>query len=61
MGKIFTANSYFFFLYRYYNLDGTDFDSINKFLSSLVEKALYELECSYCIEVDDVSILYRDG
>nr|XP_022293850.1 activating signal cointegrator 1 complex subunit 3-like [Crassostrea virginica] len=37
----------------FYNLDGTDFDSINKFLSSLVEKALYELECSYCIEVDD--------
>ncbi|XP_061176706.1 activating signal cointegrator 1 complex subunit 3-like [Saccostrea echinata] len=37
----------------YYNLDGTDFDSINKFLSSLVEKALYELECSYCIEIDD--------
>ncbi|KAL5009476.1 hypothetical protein ScPMuIL_011781 [Solemya velum] len=37
----------------FYNLDGTDHDSINKFLSGLVEKALYELQCSYCIEVEE--------
>ena len=58
--KHFISNSIlvkiFYFCCSFYNLDGTDFDSINKFLSSLVEKALYELECSYCIEVDDVSI-----
>ncbi|CAG2249935.1 ASCC3 [Mytilus edulis] len=37
----------------YYNLDDTDHDSINKFLSKLVERALYELECSYCIAVGE--------
>ncbi|ESO93256.1 hypothetical protein LOTGIDRAFT_189896 [Lottia gigantea] len=37
----------------YYNLDNTDFDSINKFLSCLVEKALMELQCSYCIEIGE--------
>ncbi|KAK3097620.1 hypothetical protein FSP39_011463 [Pinctada imbricata] len=37
----------------FYHLDDTDFDSINKYLSSLVEKALYELECSYCLEIDE--------
>lgn len=42
----------------FYSLDSTDFDRVNRFLSSLVEKALVELECSYCIEVgeDNVSI-----
>lgn len=42
----------------YYNLDDTDHDSINKFLSGLVEKALFELESSYCLEIgeDNLSI-----
>ncbi|KAK7108639.1 hypothetical protein V1264_016337 [Littorina saxatilis] len=44
--------------YSFYNLDSTDFDKVNRYLSSLVEKALVELECSYCLEVeeDNVSI-----
>ncbi|XP_041352458.1 activating signal cointegrator 1 complex subunit 3-like [Gigantopelta aegis] len=37
----------------YYNLDNTDFDVVNKFLSALVEKSLIELESSYCIQVGD--------
>ena len=33
-------------------MDDTDHDSINLFLSNLVEKALFDLEAAYCIEVD---------
>ena len=43
--------------YSFYNLDSTDFDKVNRYLSSLVEKALVELECSYCLEVAEVSLL----
>ncbi|KAL4233009.1 activating signal cointegrator 1 complex subunit [Mactra antiquata] len=43
----------------YYNLDDTDHNSINRFLSGLVEKALFELESSYCLEIgeDECSVL----
>ncbi|XP_069462625.1 activating signal cointegrator 1 complex subunit 3 [Ambystoma mexicanum] len=37
----------------YYNLDDVGHDTINKFLSSLVEKSLVDLECSYCIEIGE--------
>ncbi|XP_013419499.1 activating signal cointegrator 1 complex subunit 3-like isoform X1 [Lingula anatina] len=40
-------------MFHYYNLDDTDHDSINKFLSSLVERALVELEASSCIGIGD--------
>ncbi|XP_078001399.1 activating signal cointegrator 1 complex subunit 3-like [Glandiceps talaboti] len=37
----------------YYNLEDVEHNSINTFLSNLVEKALVELECSYCLEVGE--------
>ncbi|KAB1275782.1 Activating signal cointegrator 1 complex subunit 3, partial [Camelus dromedarius] len=37
----------------YYNLSDVSHDSVNKFLSSLVEKSLVELEHSYCIEIGE--------
>ncbi|XP_074166319.1 activating signal cointegrator 1 complex subunit 3 [Sminthopsis crassicaudata] len=37
----------------YYNLDDVSHESMNKFLSNLVEKALIELEYSYCIEIGE--------
>uniref|UniRef100_A0A8C0HYS9 Helicase C-terminal domain-containing protein n=1 Tax=Balaenoptera musculus TaxID=9771 RepID=A0A8C0HYS9_BALMU len=37
----------------YYNLSDVSHDSVNKFLSNLVEKSLVELEHSYCIEVGE--------
>ncbi|XP_044531332.1 activating signal cointegrator 1 complex subunit 3 [Gracilinanus agilis] len=37
----------------YYNLDDVSHESMNKFLSNLVEKALIELEHSYCIEIGE--------
>ncbi|CAH1802861.1 unnamed protein product, partial [Owenia fusiformis] len=37
----------------FYELDNTDHDSINKFLSQLVEKALYDLQLSSCIQISD--------
>ncbi|XP_010789686.1 activating signal cointegrator 1 complex subunit 3-like, partial [Notothenia coriiceps] len=42
----------------YYNLEDVSHESINKFLSNLVEKSLRDLECSYCLEIkeDDQTI-----
>ncbi|XP_071112657.1 activating signal cointegrator 1 complex subunit 3-like [Haliotis cracherodii] len=37
----------------YYKLDNTEQDIINKYLSGLVEKALIELEGSYCLQVGE--------
>uniref|UniRef100_A0A452IL56 Activating signal cointegrator 1 complex subunit 3 n=1 Tax=Gopherus agassizii TaxID=38772 RepID=A0A452IL56_9SAUR len=37
----------------YYNLDDVSHDTMNKFLSNLVERALIDLECSYCIEIGE--------
>ncbi|XP_017674190.1 PREDICTED: activating signal cointegrator 1 complex subunit 3 [Lepidothrix coronata] len=37
----------------YYNLDDVSHDTMNKYLSSLVEKSLFDLECSYCIEIGE--------
>ncbi|XP_006824124.2 activating signal cointegrator 1 complex subunit 3-like [Saccoglossus kowalevskii] len=37
----------------YYELEDVEHDSINKFLSNLVEKALVDLESSYCVEIDE--------
>ncbi|XP_054637611.1 activating signal cointegrator 1 complex subunit 3 isoform X1 [Dunckerocampus dactyliophorus] len=37
----------------YYNLEDISHDSINKYLSNLVEKSLRDLECSYCIEIKE--------
>ncbi|XP_074043343.1 activating signal cointegrator 1 complex subunit 3 isoform X2 [Macrotis lagotis] len=37
----------------YYNLDDVSHETMNRFLSNLVEKALIELEYSYCIETGE--------
>ncbi|KAJ0066258.1 hypothetical protein NL108_004118 [Boleophthalmus pectinirostris] len=37
----------------YYNLEDISHESINKYLSTLVEKSLRDLECSYCIEIQE--------
>lgn len=40
----------------YYNLSDVSHDSVNKFLSYLIEKSLVELENSYCIEIGEVGL-----
>ncbi|XP_062952899.1 activating signal cointegrator 1 complex subunit 3 isoform X4 [Cynocephalus volans] len=37
----------------YYSLGDVSHDSVNKFLSHLIEKSLIELELSYCIEIGE--------
>ncbi|XP_048670508.1 activating signal cointegrator 1 complex subunit 3 isoform X3 [Marmota marmota marmota] len=37
----------------YYNLGDVSHDSVNKFLSHLIEKSLVELELSFCIEIGE--------
>ncbi|XP_061571388.1 activating signal cointegrator 1 complex subunit 3 isoform X2 [Cololabis saira] len=37
----------------YYNLEDISHESINKYLSTLVERSLRDLECSYCIEIKE--------
>ncbi|KAM3614996.1 uncharacterized protein V6R79_021978 [Siganus canaliculatus] len=37
----------------YYNLEDISHESMNKFLSNLVERSLRDLECSYCIEIKE--------
>lgn len=37
----------------YYNLEDINHESINKYLSTLVERSLRDLECSYCIEIQE--------
>ena len=39
----------------YYELENTDNDSVNKFLSGLVENAVREVENSACVEIGEVS------
>lgn len=38
----------------YYELEDTNNDSVNKFLSALVENAIKEVESSACIEIGEV-------
>ncbi|KAM6995450.1 activating signal cointegrator 1 complex subunit 3 isoform 1-T2 [Tautogolabrus adspersus] len=37
----------------YYSLEDISHESINKYLSTLVERSLRDLECSYCIEIKE--------
>ncbi|XP_073703976.1 activating signal cointegrator 1 complex subunit 3 [Garra rufa] len=37
----------------YYNLDDINHETINKYLSNLVERSLRDLECSYCMEIQE--------
>ncbi|XP_061675544.1 activating signal cointegrator 1 complex subunit 3 isoform X3 [Syngnathoides biaculeatus] len=37
----------------YYSLENISHDSINKYLSGLVERSLRDLQCSYCIEIKE--------
>lgn len=41
-------------LCSYYSLEDISHESINRYLSSLVERSLRDLECSYCIEIQEV-------
>lgn len=43
-------------LFSYYNLEDISHESINKFLSNLVERSLRDLECSYCIDIKEVCV-----
>ena len=38
----------------YYELEDTDNESVNKFLSSLVEDAITQVEKSACVEIGEV-------
>ena len=38
----------------YYSLDDVSHETINKYLSNLVEGGLRDLECSYCLEIQEV-------
>ena len=38
----------------YYELEDTDNDSVNKFLSGLVENAVTQVETSACVEIGEV-------
>ena len=38
----------------YYNLENTEHNSVNGFLSNLVEEAINELSESYCIDIMEV-------
>ena len=38
----------------YYSLEAVSNDSINKFLSNIVEKIISDLSLSYCVQVDEV-------
>ncbi|XP_041708650.2 activating signal cointegrator 1 complex subunit 3 [Coregonus clupeaformis] len=42
----------------YYSLDDISHETVNKYLSNLVERSLRDLECSYCMEIgeDDCTI-----
>ncbi|XP_053736131.1 activating signal cointegrator 1 complex subunit 3 isoform X2 [Synchiropus splendidus] len=37
----------------YYSLEDISHESINKYLSNLVERSLRDLECSYCIDINE--------
>lgn len=41
-------------LRSYYSLEDISHESMNKYLSMLVERSLRDLECSYCIEIKEV-------
>lgn len=42
----------------YYSLEDISHESINKYLSNLVERSLRDLECSYCMEIKEVWLYY---
>lgn len=41
-------------LFSYYSLEDVSHESINRYLSNLVERSLRDLEGSYCIEIKEV-------
>ena len=41
----------------YYNLESMEHDEVNKYLSSVVQDCIGELNKSYCLEIDEVSIV----
>ena len=47
-----------FLVYRYYELDDTDPEHLNKYLSVLVDKTLREIQESGCISIAEVVTMY---
>lgn len=45
------------FFCSYYSLADTSHESINKYLSNLVEQSLRDLEISHCIEIKEVCVI----
>ena len=44
--------------FSYYNLEAISDESINKFLSKIVEKIISDLSQSYCLMVDEVCNMF---
>jgi hypothetical protein len=42
----------------YYDLDSVDHETVNKYLSTVVQGSIGELERSSCLEVDEVRGVY---
>ena len=42
--------------FSYYQLQDAESSTVNKFLTSVVDKALNELQDSYCIEIEEVCV-----
>lgn len=41
----------------YYELDDVNHETVNRYLSTLVERSLRDLGCSYCIEIQEVCFI----
>lgn len=46
-------------LFSYYSLEDISHESINRYLSNLVERSLRDLEGSYCIEIKEVCDVFK--
>lgn len=42
----------------YYELEDVNHETVNRYLSNLVERSLRDLGCSYCIEIHEVCFLF---
>ena len=53
--------SLFSLLFSYYQLEDAESLTVNTFLTSVVDKALIELQDSYCIEIEEVCVCMHLG
>ena len=42
------------FVHSYYQVEDAKSSTVNTFLTSIVDKAIYELQESYCVEIEEV-------